>query len=449
MILHWMAYAALCGALFGLAAACIDRIFADWRHARRGVWLTAMIASTVVPFAVPLRSSQDAPPASPAGIVSAPAAAVGEAALESRSIDIIVLSVWGTASLLFIAVLGLAHQRTALALRRCHKGIIAGRPAFISRDFGPAVVGVLRPHIVVPSWALALDQSEQDLIVTHELEHARSGDPLVSLVGVCMVAALPWNVALWWQLSRLRLAIELDCDARVIARDSGDALRYSQLLLSVGERAQAARHAVLAMSHSRSTLARRFDALVARDAVRPRKVVALVLLGLGTVASVAFVPPPDVSAIVAQMLPAHSTLTPVAAPTFAGSVERAATPALAATPVPSSAIQPRATGPRSAARRQRAPSADVRSLPPVSVVPSNVGRAPFDSVVVARAKLPAIFARRAGGMIMAVPSGAGRRGGERATLSVAGDSNRVIRATSVPGGTAVLRPRPASSRPPQ
>src|SRR5262249_58279568 len=30
------------------------------------------------------------------------------------------------------------------------------------------------------------------------------------------VGALPWNVALWWQRSRLRLAVEMDCDARVL-----------------------------------------------------------------------------------------------------------------------------------------------------------------------------------------------------------------------------------------
>jgi hypothetical protein len=35
------------------------------------------------------------------------------------------------------------------------------------------------------------------------------------------VAALPWNVALWWQLMRLRAAIELDCDKRVVADGHG------------------------------------------------------------------------------------------------------------------------------------------------------------------------------------------------------------------------------------
>ena len=112
-----------------------------------------------------------------------------------------------------------------------------------------------------------LNEAEQELVVAHELEHARSGDPLLALAGVCAVVAMPWNVALWWQLSRLRLAIELDCDARVIARQHHDALVYTRLLLSVGERVRGARHPVLAMSRSRSALAKRFDALLRRDVI--------------------------------------------------------------------------------------------------------------------------------------------------------------------------------------
>ena len=62
MILHWMAYAALCAALFGLAAASVDSIFGGWRRARRGVWIAAIGASIFVPLALPFLSSiGDAP----------------------------------------------------------------------------------------------------------------------------------------------------------------------------------------------------------------------------------------------------------------------------------------------------------------------------------------------------------------------------------------------------
>ena len=224
------------------------------------------------------------------------------------------LSLWAAASLVFAALLLVAHRRTTLALRRCRAGTIGGRAAFVSQDFGPAVVGLLRHHIVVPAWTLVLNEAEQELVVAHELEHARSGDPLLALAGVCAVVAMPWNVALWWQLSRLRLAIELDCDARVIARQHHDALVYTRLLLSVGERVRGARHPVLAMSRSRSALAKRFDALLRRDVIEPRRAVGLVVLAMGMLASVAFVPAPSVSEIVNLVRPAPRAESVVVAP---------------------------------------------------------------------------------------------------------------------------------------
>src|SRR5207245_2575555 len=49
------------------------------------------------------------------------------------------------------------------------------------------------------------------------------------------VLLAPWNPLVWWQVRRLRLAVEMDCDARVLARD-GDAPAYGELLLRVGQR---------------------------------------------------------------------------------------------------------------------------------------------------------------------------------------------------------------------
>ena len=70
MILHWMAYAALCAALFGLAAASVDSIFGGWRRARRGVWIAAIGASIFVPLALPVLSSIGGAPATPAPVAT-------------------------------------------------------------------------------------------------------------------------------------------------------------------------------------------------------------------------------------------------------------------------------------------------------------------------------------------------------------------------------------------
>ena len=46
----------------------------------------------------------------------------------------------------------------------------------------------------------------------------------------------PWNLALWWELRRLCLAVEMDCDNRVVAA-LGDPNAYGDLLLKVAQAA--------------------------------------------------------------------------------------------------------------------------------------------------------------------------------------------------------------------
>jgi hypothetical protein len=244
---------------------------------------------------------------------------------------------------------------------------------------------------------------------------------------------MPWNPALWWQLSRLRLAIELDCDARVIARKAGDAIAYSRLLVSVGERSLATRQPVLAMSRSRSSLAKRFDAILKRDIVRPRRVLALSLLAAGTVASLAFLPSPNVANVVELVRP-HQPLAArpvVVAPKLQNQlVLRQQPDSVVGTVVRRTSAAPRV--------RNRL-SAIGRSLPPVNVVPSTP-RGPLDSVVVTSAARPPL-PRLRGGVLMAAPGGGGGRGGFSATARAIGtDSNAVIRGGR--GGRAVFNPRP-------
>jgi beta-lactamase regulating signal transducer with metallopeptidase domain len=446
MILEWMAYAALCAALVGLAARCIDGVFASMHRARRGIWIIAIAISTVIPFALPLRAHK--PTAAPQSVISdnsAPTAGTVSNAPSSNRTDVIVLTIWALASGAFAVILLLAHRRTTAALDQCRRTTVAGSPAFVSSDFGPAVVGVLRHRVVVPSWTLALPDEEQRLVVAHELEHARSGDPVLAFAGVCAVVVMPWNAALWWQLSRLRLAIELDCDARVVARTTGDAVAYSKLLVSVSERALATRQPVLAMSRSRSALAKRFDALLSRQTLKPRRAAALSALAMGIVASVAFVPAPHMADIVDAIRVREPVVPSVPVSLLQKSDNRATfTPPIADRP--GTGIVQRQTGRATPAKSRYRMKAigDVNSLPPVSVVPSTQ-RGPLDSVVVSSATLPPVV-RRGGGIIMASPGG-GRAGGAfRATATATPigmpgtDSNRVIRGGR--GGRAVLVPRP-------
>jgi hypothetical protein len=92
-------------------------------------------------------------------------------------------------------------------------------------------VGVAEPVIVLPTWALAMEESQLALILRHEEEHRQAGDGQLVWAAQLALAVMPWNVALWWQMARLRAAVELDCDARVLR--GVDVRTYGSLLLDV------------------------------------------------------------------------------------------------------------------------------------------------------------------------------------------------------------------------
>lgn len=131
----------------------------------------------------------------------------------------------------------------------------------LSDGFGPAVVGVLVPEIVLPRWALRMSAEELRLACLHEAEHRDAGDPWLLLGGALAATLVPWNPVLWWQLRRLRAAVEVDCDARVLKRGASRRI-YGGLLLELGAARSRSPLPVLALARSRSLLERRLKMIV-------------------------------------------------------------------------------------------------------------------------------------------------------------------------------------------
>ena len=84
-------------------------------------------------------------------------------------------------------------------------------------------------------WILSLDESLRAIVLRHEEEHRIARDPYLLFGAAIVVALMPWNVALWFQARRLRLAIEMDCDARVL-RAHPSPERYGMLILTIAQR---------------------------------------------------------------------------------------------------------------------------------------------------------------------------------------------------------------------
>ena len=171
----------------------------------------------------------------------------------------------------FRRVAGLSSSATSLADRACAaRRARANIEIVYTESIGPAAIGILHPRILLPRWVQTLDPTVRKLIVRHEREHLDARDPALLLVASMLIVLLPWYAPLWWMANRLRAAIELDCDARVLRR-APDVQRYADLLLLVGSRGVAVAQPRLAhmarslhlltLASPRATLARRIRAM--------------------------------------------------------------------------------------------------------------------------------------------------------------------------------------------
>ena len=91
--------------------------------------------------------------------------------------------------------------------------------SFDGRHAGPAVSGILSPHIVLPLGIdRILNQREFDAVLLHELAHARRRDNLIRLLYELSLCALWFHPLIWVAGARMALYRELSCDESVIRR---------------------------------------------------------------------------------------------------------------------------------------------------------------------------------------------------------------------------------------
>ena len=308
-MLAWFSYSIGTSALLSLAAAAAESLVAAWRWPRRAVWLVAMALTIAAPIFLAFRATDrgEVRAASPAFVDRARARAVGNSILPrvagvgddlvTRSTvamsDRRLLRIWGACSASLLAFLILGAVRLERQLRRWRPTAIDGCEVLVAPDVGPAVVGFIRPRVVLPDWSLTLDASALSLIVCHEREHIRARDPCLLHFAALAIALFPWNVILWLMARRLVLAVELDCDQRVL-RTTASVREYGLVLLEVVSRRDA-RDLLLTASfiQPRGFLARRVKAMVTLDANRPRLVsLALVTSIVAFTVAAARVPRP-------------------------------------------------------------------------------------------------------------------------------------------------------------
>ena len=248
-MIAWMMYAAVVAGIVAVGGLAMERLAAAMGQPRRIAWLAALALAVAIPLTGGWR---EAPTVSVVVVelgttepVVAPSAPRGDFWSAMPTLPIpdsvangrIALFAWGAGSLAALAVLAAVLVQVARGRRRWDRARVHGAEVYVSRRFGPALVGVARPEVVIPAWVLEMDPRAREAIIRHEVEHARARDHLVLLCGGLVVAAFPWSPAIWWMYRRLRAAVELDCDQRVLA--SGiEVADYGDVLLGAGCRSR-------------------------------------------------------------------------------------------------------------------------------------------------------------------------------------------------------------------
>jgi len=216
-----------------------------------------------------------------------------------ESYDTSINRLWITVSAILL-LWGLANAWRVSRVVRLSRGargdargaaIVDGVSVVVTDVIGPATVGLFRSRVLVPRWVLALPGSQRQYVLRHEEEHRRAHDARLLFVASLPLILMPWNLAMWWQLRRLCLAVEMDCDNRVVS-GLGDARAYGELLLKVALAASRGPRLQPALLGGVGTLERRLTVLLAPTPLRQVQRFLLPALAVGLLAIVLLMPHP-------------------------------------------------------------------------------------------------------------------------------------------------------------
>lgn len=314
----WMLYGILAAALLGMAGWLAERGLVHMGRPSRWLWLLIMTASAGWPFVssavrhhlrVRTTGRGVAGPL-PQGWDSVPRWLSTGGDVLGGVPDEVLVGAWCLCSGLVLLALLLSAESLKEDRRRWQSARVAGESVFLSGSLGPAVIGAIQPRIVLPRWVLDIDEEIQKLIVQHEREHVRAGDSRLLLATLSLLVVLPWCLPLWWQFRRLRLAIETDCDMRLLRRGA-PARAYAHALLAVADQRRRAVFPLAGMALPKSTLERRLRLIAAGPPVEhTRSAIAVfgaaVLLSAGTTA----LPLPEPPSLAGLTAPFRSQMAP-------------------------------------------------------------------------------------------------------------------------------------------
>jgi beta-lactamase regulating signal transducer with metallopeptidase domain len=223
--------------------------------------------------------------------------------LSSLSLTQALIACWLAIGTLLVIRVGLAHARAARLLRGCttpsaaltasldsvaaELGVTTPRLRIAASGMMPAVIGTLRPSVVLPEDAESWTAERLRLVLLHECAHVRRRDSLLQVIANVAAAAYWWHPLAWVAKRGVVRERELACDDLVIACGTPGE-QYAEHLIEIARSLKSSRQpalAALAMARP-SELEGRLIALLEE---RPRSARPARALGVGVLLAAAAV----------------------------------------------------------------------------------------------------------------------------------------------------------------
>jgi len=294
-------YVSFAGALIGLIGLLVERALPPSVQ-RRWIWCLTIPVSLFLPGYYRIRHSAEVSDILHQSMVRPLAEGSSLNVLDpawwahTESYNQIINDGWQVASsaiMLWIVFNAIWAGVLVYLSRRERDGSITidGVDVVVTKSMGPATIELWRARVLVPRWVLGMPSVQRQYVLRHEEEHRRSHDARLLMVASLAAVLVPWNPAIWWQLRRLRLAVEMDCDNRVV-KALGNPNAYGQLLLKVAEASSRGFALQPAFLGGMGMLERRITRLVSPAPLRTIQKFLLPVLALALLVAVLKMPHP-------------------------------------------------------------------------------------------------------------------------------------------------------------
>ena len=231
-LLAWLINATVATSMAALAVLLLRKTLQHWLGAEIAyrLWMVVPLAAIVAMFSPPQFATTPTPIVATGFAVAPAIQSFTQRAWIASNADLWLLGAWAIGLFALAALLILQQRRYVARMHLRPRADGSWRSGSV--DAAPALLGLLRPRLVLPE-AFEADYSddEQRLVIAHERMHQHRRDPWALAVCAALRVLFWFNPLLHLAAGCFRRDMEFACDAAVLRRYPDQRRLYAAALL--------------------------------------------------------------------------------------------------------------------------------------------------------------------------------------------------------------------------